>query len=249
MLLHLAQIFERRSSPWAGRVVRFNNGVVDFWQQRMPRAVEASTDPIRNAIRSRSVLRTDISDHLESIYLETLVGRPQLIVELGTRGGESTQALQAAAEQVGATMVSIDIDDCSEVCSYAHWHFVHDDDIHFAGIFGKWCKQKDLRPQIDVLFVDTSHQYEHTVAEISHWFPLLSPKCKVMFHDTNMACIYSRRDGSFGPGWDNQRGVIRAIEEFLGTRIKETRAFETSVNGWRVRHVPYCNGFTVLERG
>jgi hypothetical protein len=80
------------------------------------------------------------------------------------------------------------------------------------------------------------------------WFPYLGPQAKAVFHDTNLSAFFRRRDGSVGISWDNQRGVIRAIEEYLGFRIDERRAFCGVVRGWLIRHDPICNGLTVLRR-
>ena len=82
--------------------------------------------------------------------------------------------------------------------------------------------KRSIRQPVDVLFIDTSHLYEHTVKEIEAWFPLLAPNALVMFHDTNLRPNYTRQNGTCGVGWDNDRGVIRAIEEYLGETLDET---------------------------
>ena len=249
MLLELARYFQRRSSPWAGRIVAHNNRFVYTRNKVFRRNPDICDDPdlqiVRNIAKSRP---TDISDHLETIYLETKAVCPKLIVELGTRGGESTRSLQAAAEANSAIMVSVDLDNCSSACSYKNWHFVQDDDIHFARVFNDWCHARGITPKIDLLFIDTSHEYRHTVAEIAAWFPHLSPNCTVMFHDTNMGSIYRRKDGSFGPGWDNERGVVSAIEEFLGIPLDEKRYFDVVRDDWHVRGWPFSSGLMILAR-
>lgn len=71
----------------------------------------------------------------------------------------------------------------------------------------------------------------------------------IIFHDTNMGRgLYGRCDGSVGLGWDNQRGVIRTIEEFLDRRYEENHFFVDAVNGFLVKHYPNCNGLTVPKR-
>ncbi|HET9182634.1 MAG TPA: class I SAM-dependent methyltransferase [Candidatus Angelobacter sp.] len=192
---------------------------------------------------------TDICDHLATIFGEALAARPGLIVELGVRGGETRFVFEKVSQLTGSALVSADIEDCSSVCSPSpRWHFVQKDDVQFAAEFPAWCRSRGIDPQIDVLFIDTSHIYEHTVCEIKAWFPLLAPKCKVIFHDTNMGNYYRQQNGTIRKGWDNQRGVIRAIEEHLGTRFNEKISFVTTVNEWLVRHWPYCSGLTVMER-
>ena len=70
-----------------------------------------------------------------------------------------------------------------------------------------------------------------------------------MFHDTHMgAGWYRRLDGIVSRGWNNERGVIRAIEAHLGRRYDETSFFSDVVGGFAVRHVPWSSGFTVLRR-
>ena len=57
----------------------------------------------------------------------------------------------------------------------------------------------------------------HTVRELAAWAPLLSATAAIVLHDTNLphSCTYARKDGSTGEGWDNERGVIRAVQEFV----------------------------------
>jgi len=52
-------------------------------------------------IRARSLVGTDISDHLIVIFVESIVLQPKLIVELGVRGGESTFVLRGSRVQRG----------------------------------------------------------------------------------------------------------------------------------------------------
>jgi len=192
---------------------------------------------------------SDISDFLATIFSEVVAVQPRLIVELGVRGGQSRTVLERAARISQSFLISVDLDDCSAVCAKSpSWHFVKSDDIQFAGIFRNWCSQRSIEPVIDVLFIDSSHLYEHTVGEIKAWFPFLSPNCKVLFHDTNIRRFYRRADGTIGHGWNNDRGVIKAIEESLDTKFNERIDFVTTVQGWLVRHWAHCNGLTTMER-
>jgi cephalosporin hydroxylase len=211
------------------------------------RAQEASVE-LRQVEARALAHATDISDHLVTIFAETVVVHPQLIVELGVRGGESTFVFERAAAVSGAYLLSVDIEDCAVQCSYSKWSFVRRDDVKFADEFADWCAAHGLRPSVDVLFVDTSHLYEHTREELRTWLPHLSAKGKAIFHDTNMRKIYRRADGTLGAGWNNQRGVVRAIEEMLGARFNEKQDFVAVVGRWTVRHWAHCNGLTVLEK-
>jgi len=205
-------------------------------------------DDVVVALLRREQEPTDISDHLLAIHAETVEAGPRLIVELGTRGGESTDALIHAADRTDALVLSIDINNCSESADSTRWAFVQQDDVDFAARFPDWARSRGLEPRVDVLFIDSSHEYQHTLEEIDAWFPHLAPSAKVILHDTNLRPWYFRRNRTVGHGWRNRRGVIRALEEFLGVRIDETVAFTVVLGPWLVRHTPACNGLTVLRR-
>jgi hypothetical protein len=97
---------------------------------------------------------SDISDHLGSLFFFAMQAKPRLMVELGTRGGESTRSLLAAAFLSKAILLSIDIDDweLSDLPYRENWHFVQADDIEFGrSSFIRWCHQNHIKPAIDVL--------------------------------------------------------------------------------------------------
>ncbi len=192
---------------------------------------------------------TDISDHLPDLFIESLKHDPGLIVELGVRRGESTFVLERVAKLTDAKLVSVDIEDCSDVSNWDEWHFVQEDDIKFADRFEEYCKENDLPDSIDVLFIDTSHLYEHTKAEINHWFPHLADNAIVALHDTNMDVVYHRENGSLGLGAiAEDRGVIRALEDYFETTFVATRNFRIIHKNWIIRHQASCNGFTILYK-
>ena len=211
-------------------------------------------DALRTAFPGGRPAESDISDHLPTIFADIVSARPSLVVELGTRGGESTKTILAAASHSDARVLSVDIDDCKGVAVAdalkARWEFIQDDDVAFGrDRFRGWCAQRGVAPSIDVLFIDTSHLYEHTVAEIAEWERYVPPGGIVLFHDTNLRRT-ARTVGNklLDFGWDNERGVIRAIEEFLGQRYDENAFFVDTRKGWLVRHHPNNYGLTLLRR-
>lgn len=219
--------------------------LIDAFRSRPSPAGSRELQDIRELARHRN----DISDHLEPLFAEALGTRPRLIVELGVRGGMSTFVLERVARLCGnVPLVSVDIEDCSAVSRYENWHFVRQDDVAFAGIFPAWCRERKFEPELDFLFVDTSHLFEHTTREIAHWFPLVSERGKVCFHDTNQRRVYFRKDGSAGVAWNNRRGVIAAIEQCLDASFREQLDFIDVRKGWLIRHTAACNGFSVLTR-
>jgi cephalosporin hydroxylase len=209
---------------------------------------QGASPEVQEIVQRAASRYTDISDHLLTLFAEAASVHPRLIVELGVRGGESTFAFERAARLSDAHVLSVDLEDCEVQSSYPKWTFLKQNDVTFASQFPDWCSSHQLSPKIDVLFIDTSHLYQHTVEELRLWIPYLSAKSKMILHDTNMRRVYRRADRSLGLGWDNDRGVIRALEETLGTRFNEAEDFVTVSGGWLIRHWAHCNGLTVLEK-
>lgn len=199
-------------------------------------------------IQEKCLVRSDISDHLIPLFFASLAVRPHLIVELGVRGGDSTFVLERVARLCGARLVSVDREDCSAVSPGKEWLFVRSDDIAFARHFLAYCREAGIPSAIDILFVDTSHDFEHTTRELRHWFPFLSDRAKVFFHDTNAQRIYRRKDGSVGIGHNGKRGVMRALEVFFERRFNEKADFTDYANGWLITHRHLCSGFTSIEK-
>ncbi len=196
----------------------------------------------------REMKKTDISDHLETLFIESLEMNPKVIVELGVRNGESTFVLERVAKLCNSQLISVDITDCSNISSFKQWHFIQSDDITFAYEYSNWCKDNGIDPNIDVLFIDTSHLYEHTLREIQLWFPYLSTNAKVIFHDTNsLTHHYFRKDHSLGWG-GTYNGVANALETYFNKQFNWKIYFLDYIQGWIIKHYPYCNGFTVLTR-
>ncbi len=232
----------------AGRLLR----MIGFRLRGKTRYVQAfHAPPLVEAVGTTRP-PSHICDHLGTMFFFTLDARPRLIVELGTNQGESTRAFLAAAAMTDATVLSIDKQECSqlELPFKERWHFVKSDDVEFArNSFTEWCRERSMEPVIDLLFIDTSHEYGHTKQEIETWTPYLSDHATIIFHDTNMGTgAYGRLDGSVGFGYENDRGVIRAIEEMVGRRYDETTYFTDYSKGFLIMHHPYCNGLAVLKK-
>lgn len=227
------------------RVRRLYNAFVDL-KPRPP--LISSGFPELDEIKERAVKRTAINEHLAILFLEALTVQPRLIVELGVGGGESTSVFARVARLCGSVFLSVDINDRSHVCSYPDWLFIRQDDIEFARGFESWCRERKLEPAIDVLFIDTSHYFDHTLQEIRAYFPFLSDKSKVFLHDTNLNNFFFRKDGSLDLGWDNDRGVIRALEVYLNRSFNEKESFVDYAAPFLIRHHHYCCGLTILEK-
>src|SRR5262245_56154246 len=58
---------------------------------------------------------SDIVDHIGPLFFYLVLANARFVVELGTRGGESTRALLAAVMITNGRVLSIDINDCSQI--------------------------------------------------------------------------------------------------------------------------------------
>lgn len=131
--------------------------------------------------RERCLTWSDIVEHLPVLYDTVVYSQAQTIVELGVRTGNSTVALLAGVEQTGGHVWSVDIRLMPQVQFHSlkraagkWWTFIIGDDL---AVIDK------LPDQIDVLFVDSSHHYDHTLAELR----LYGPRAKtILLHDTEL---------------------------------------------------------------
>lgn len=227
------------------RIRNFYNFFVDL---KRPQACLVTDLPAVNDLKQHSRKRTAINEHLETLFWESLALKPRLIVELGVARGESSRVFAQVARISGARLVSVDLNDCSRSLDWEEWFFIHQDDLEFAPQFPAWCREREIDPTIDVLFIDTSHYFDHTLEEMRAYFPFLADHAKVFFHDTNLDTYIFRKDGSLDLGWDNERGVIRALEVYFQRKFNEKEEFTDFVTPWLIKHYPHCSGLTVLEK-
>ncbi len=227
---------------------RFRSFYNFFVDLRKPKTCLVTDLPAVNDIKQHSLKRSATNEHLETLFWESLSLKPRLIVELGVARGESSRVFAQVARLSGAKLVSVDINECSQALDWEGWVFIHKDDLEFAREFAHWCRAREIDPVIDVLFIDTSHYFEHTLEEIRAYFPFLADHAKVFFHDTNLDTYIFRKDGSLDLGWDNERGVIRALEAYFNKKFNEKEEFTDFVNPWLIKHYPHCSGLTVLEK-
>jgi predicted O-methyltransferase YrrM len=99
------------------------------------------------------------------------------VLELGVRSGNSTSAFLAAAECYGGHVWSVDT---MEPAVPFHWHE--------SGLWTLICGDDLVVPLpdggFDVIYIDTAHTYEHTLAELRRFVPLVKIRGTVLLHDT-----------------------------------------------------------------
>jgi predicted O-methyltransferase YrrM len=115
-----------------------------------------------------------------------------VIGELGTRTGESTSALIAGASASGGHVYSVDLDMGDRTgapngfnappwwCEQAGlWSALSGNDLgDEAAAF--------IPAELDILFIDTSHLYQHTLDELAMYVPRVKPGGTVLMHDVEL---------------------------------------------------------------
>ena len=146
---------------------------------------KANTFPNRNVIRMEQSLQPlkeiesddSASDWEKSILMDYIVkNRAKVIVEIGTHRGLTALALGIAAEKVGGRVHTYDPYEWNAEDTFSKFP---DLPIVYYKRPALECEVED----IDFLFVDGYHQKEYVLEEIDYFWPRLSKKAVVVFHD------------------------------------------------------------------
>ena len=163
---------------------------------------------------------SDIYLHLPKFVAMVQTLDAKHVIELGTRTGVSTIAWLYALEQTGGRLTSVDIDAKPPIGDYPHWTYLQGDDTD-VNVIG----QLD---EADIVFIDTSHLYEHTVFELATYRWLVKPGGLMVLHDTMLPIPEGAPPRPLYP-------VRKAVDEF----IAET--------GFAVQFHEDCWGLAVIK--
>jgi predicted O-methyltransferase YrrM len=152
---------------------------------------------VHQAYLDRVSRDSDIREYLPLLYNTARSYPGARILELGVRKGNSTLALLAGAEESGGHVWSADITDVirEDMRPWAGcrlWTFTCGDDMNEN-------VQNQLPREVDVLFIDTSHEYGHTLRELEVYMPRLAPGGVALFHDTRFVFFARREDWDGSP--------------------------------------------------
>jgi predicted O-methyltransferase YrrM len=138
--------------------------------------------PLQAGYRERAAMDHDIKAQMPVLYAWARLPGAR-IIELGVRGGNSTAALLAGIEQSGGELWSVDINEPGTPAEWGglpFWHLLVADDTSEQAV--AFCPG-----DVDVLFIDTSHFYPHTLQELRLYVPKVKPGGVVLLHDTDRA--------------------------------------------------------------
>jgi predicted O-methyltransferase YrrM len=163
---------------------------------------------------------SDINEHLPIFVglCEQLDAKK--VIELGVRGGVSTVAWLYGLARTGGHLWGVD------VSSGFGW------DGDFTFIQGSDTDPEvlaQLPESVDIVFIDTSHHYDHTIQELALYLPRVRPGGRMVLHDTEV----ERPDEA--PDGECPFPVKRAIELFA------------VANGLKWSNLENNNGLGIIE--
>ncbi len=86
------------------------------------------------------------------------------ILEFGVRKGISTKLFVDLAEKNNGEVISVDIDDHSNLLNSDKWKFIHSRDDNFNKI------KKEITAKLDVILLDSFHEAEHVSNIIYNYY-------------------------------------------------------------------------------
>lgn len=141
---------------------------------------------------------SDIALHLPTLVNAALAIEAKRVIELGVRRGASTRAWLWAMYRTLGHLWSVDIDPAPNLLG--PWTFVQGDDCTPSVL-------NRLPEHVDIVFIDTDHDYAHTLHELELYVPRVRHGGCVFLHDTSVAHPDDIAPQSPFP-------VQRAIEQF-----------------------------------
>jgi len=144
---------------------------------------------------------SDIRGHLPRMVelVESL--NAQHVIELGTRSGVSTIAWLHGLAKTGGRLTSVDLDPKPDIGDFDHWTFIQGDDLDPAIL--------DQLEPADIVFIDTSHLYHQTRAELDTYWYKVKPGGVICLHDTELEWPTGANPA------DGAYPVKRALMEFV----------------------------------
>ncbi|HMI48900.1 MAG TPA: class I SAM-dependent methyltransferase [Gemmatimonadaceae bacterium] len=163
---------------------------------------------------------TDVQGHLGTFVELVVELDASQVIELGSRSGVSTIAWLYALENRGH-LWAVDVSPAPPIEGCEHWTFVQGDDCS-PGVLAQ------LPYEVDIVFIDTSHAYEHTLRELELYLPRVRAGGRILLHDTELE--YPELIGPSVPF-----PVKRAIEAFCAQHDLTWTNHE------------HCNGLGIVE--
>lgn len=189
---------------------------------------------IENLINKTKEGKGDSDKHLITLFGIVLGSRAETIIELGVRYGDTTEALLKATKINNGMLHSVDIEETNFKPDREYldnWRFYKQDAISFLE---SWDKKND----IDLIYIDDWHSYEHVKKELEILDSLVSPSTVILLHDLMYGgtepFYHSDLTENAGTQWEHG-GPYRAVAEL-------------NPQFWEFSTLPWNNGLTILRK-
>ena len=123
-----------------------------------------------------------IATQLMFMYQKAINKESPIILELGVDKGLSTTVFLQACEEMNGKLVSVDIQDCSDISDSDRWEFVQSDSTDVKYILSQASHLKD---GIDIIYIDSLHNKKHVQKELTGWFPYMKQNSWIFFDDVD----------------------------------------------------------------
>jgi predicted O-methyltransferase YrrM len=150
---------------------------------------------------------SDVQDCMKRYHATAAAYPAVAVLELGVATGNSTSAFLAAAEATGGHVWSVDL--VWNPLAPQWWK----DSGYWTLFVGDDLQVQLPDRQFDVVYIDTSHTFDHTLAELHRFVPMVAPGGTVLLHDTHLE-RYGGRPGPPRPGPASPYPVTRALDAF-----------------------------------
>ena len=155
---------------------------------------------------------------LKFIYKEIQNIKNIKILELGVREGVSTSLFLKTCEDNDGKMISIDIDDYSQLYKNYRWNFICTRDDDYEKVDREILKIGDL----DVIYIDSLHEPNHVKKIFYHYYNFLK-KGGFVFVDDICWLPYSKSEKRESSG--NYEANIKTFEKLLEIQLSNINKF------------------------
>jgi len=174
---------------------------------------------------------SEMAAHMPTLYMLATLWAWGPVVEAGVGRGWSTAALLFALCRLGKRLVSYDAMGQVRAAAIKNWGVTEGDPVLASWDFRvKSCADAAAdfeESAVAMFFLDTSHTYEATKAELAAWFPKIHRDGIICGHDY---LLHQR------PDWSSKSGVHLAVDEFAAAHG----------NRFRLQVLPHDQGLFVL---
>ncbi len=162
--------------------------------------------PLEFQYRQACATPSDINEHLPLMVDLCKELGAQKVIELGTRGGTSTIGWLYGLKWTGGRCWSVDIAPAPTLLHLHHWSFVQGDDLDPKTL-------AQLPSDADVVFIDTTHAFEDTLAELNVYLYKVRVGGRIVLHDTELRTPFEFRSRLPQPPFPVKCAVEQFCEE------------------------------------